>query len=65
MRIVVRLEWKMTKSSEVSRAIERAPGTDEKSVLFGRNQWIYVQYKLTTHSRQHDGTSERTASRLC
>ena len=51
MRIMVRLEWKMIRSSEVSRAMERALGTNEQSVLFGRMEWIKAQCQLTIASR--------------
>jgi hypothetical protein len=47
MRIVVRLEWKMKRSSEVSWEMERASGSNKMLLLFGRNLWINVQYRLT------------------
>lgn len=49
MRIVVRLEWKMKRSSEISREMERASGAAKAATLFGRNDWINVQYRLTNH----------------
>jgi len=51
LRIMVRLEWKMILSSEFSREMERALETNEGFVLFGRNDWINEQFRLTNDLR--------------